>query len=170
MGDTKDELNEEFQILISNKLKQRSIAKSKRDFNTADNIRDELNKEYNIVIDRNKEWSIDFDNLQEDDDKDIDDEDDDEIDPNLTANLDEDEEKYNNILDDDLDNVSLEEEDYDEEEQTNDDEEEQTDDNKKEIELLNSLTVPKLKEKLKEVGLPVSGRKSELIERLINNI
>merc|ERR1711862_825559 len=163
MGDTKDELNEEFQILISNKLKQRSIAKSKRDFNTADNIRDELNKEYNIVInDRNKEWSIDFDNLQEDDD-------DDEIDPNLTANLDEDEEKYNNILDDDLDNVSLEEEDYDEEEQTNDDEEEQTDDNKKEIELLNSLTVPKLKEKLKEVGLPVSGRKSELIERLITN-
>merc|ERR1712157_111717 len=151
----------------SNKLKQRSIAKSKRDFNTADSIRDELNKEYNIVInDRNKEWSIDFDSLQEDEN---DDDDDNEIDPNLTANLDEDEEKYNNILDDDDDNVSLEEEDYDEEEQTNDDEEEQTDDNKKEIELLNSLTVPKLKEKLKEVGLPVSGRKSELIERLINN-
>merc|ERR1712157_232637 len=155
--DTKEGLNEEFQIVISNKLKQRSIAKSKRDFNTADTIRDELNKEYNIVInDRNKEWSIDFDSLQEDED-----DDENEIDPNLTASLDEENEKYTTILDDDLDNN--EEEDEEEEEQTDDD------NNEKEIELLNSLTVPKLKEKLKEVGLPVSGRKSELIERLINN-
>ena len=33
---------------------------------------------------------------------------------------------------------------------------------------LESLTVPYLKEKLREAGLPVSGRKSELIDRLIN--
>merc|ERR1712157_247771 len=132
-GDLRAELlNEEFQMLISNKLKQRSIAKSKRDFNTADTIRDELNKEYNIVInDRNKEWSIDFDNLQEDEIEN------DEIDPNLTASLDEENEKYTTILDDDLDNtISLDEEEDEEEEQQTDD-----DDNKKEdIELLNSLT------------------------------
>ena len=29
-----------------------------------------------------------------------------------------------------------------------------------------SMTVPKLKEALKEKGLPVSGKKSELVERL----
>ena len=31
---------------------------------------------------------------------------------------------------------------------------------------LTSLTIPELKIRLKEAGLPVSGRKSELIERL----
>ena len=35
--------------------------------------------------------------------------------------------------------------------------------------VLSSMTVPELKEKLRESSLPVSGRKSELIERLINN-
>ena len=34
---------------------------------------------------------------------------------------------------------------------------------------LSTLTVPELKEKLREAGLPVSGRKSELIERLLNS-
>lgn len=34
---------------------------------------------------------------------------------------------------------------------------------------LESLTVPILKEKLREAGLPVSGRKMDLIERLMNN-
>jgi hypothetical protein len=32
---------------------------------------------------------------------------------------------------------------------------------------LNALTVPLLKEKLKAAGLPVSGKKAELIERLL---
>jgi len=34
--------------------------------------------------------------------------------------------------------------------------------------VLEALTVPKLKEKLREAKLPVSGRKIELIERLLN--
>ena len=34
---------------------------------------------------------------------------------------------------------------------------------------LSSLTVPQLKEKLKSNGLPVSGKKSELISRLNAN-
>lgn len=34
---------------------------------------------------------------------------------------------------------------------------------------LESMTVPNLKEKLKEAGLPVSGRKKDLIERLMNS-
>jgi len=33
---------------------------------------------------------------------------------------------------------------------------------------LTSMTVPQLKEKLREAGKPVSGRKSELIERLLS--
>ena len=32
---------------------------------------------------------------------------------------------------------------------------------------LSTMTVPELKERLREVGLPVSGKKSELITRLI---
>ncbi len=32
---------------------------------------------------------------------------------------------------------------------------------------LSTMTIPKLKERLREVGLPVSGKKSKLITRLI---
>jgi hypothetical protein len=35
---------------------------------------------------------------------------------------------------------------------------------------LEALTVPELKEKLRKVGLPVSGRKDSLIERLLSNL
>ena len=35
--------------------------------------------------------------------------------------------------------------------------------------VLTTLTVPQLKEKLREAGLPVSGRKSELVERLLSS-
>lgn len=136
---------------IQNQLAERSIAKQKRNFESADAIRESLNEVYNIEIDdRNKEWTIA--GLEEDDD-----------DSPVSLGYAEDDEE-----DDDDEEESEEEYDDEEEEEAIVSQLEETDSTIT-IESLNSLTVPQLKEKLRDVGLPVSGRKSELIERLTAN-
>ena len=52
-----------------------------------------------------------------------------------------------------------------EEETTEEEAEDVTDEESEEVDY-DSMTVPQLKDALKEQGLPVSGKKSELIERL----
>jgi len=168
--DTPNPLPDDVIENIQNQLADRSIAKQRRDFRTADAIRDSLNEEYNVEInDREKEWTITA----------LDDEDDDdyllslgyvEEDEVSEDDDDDDEEEYDN---EEYDDEDEEEEDIVSELEDDEDMEEDEEINGNtiaaDIESLNALTVPQLKDKLRDVGLPVSGRKSELIERLTAN-
>eukprot|EP00978_Attheya_sp_CCMP212_P023546 scaffold72447_cov54-Attheya_sp.AAC.3 len=140
--------NEEGSIAssIDQKVADRLAAKLEQDFESADAIREELWEVYSVEIDdRLKEWTAisSNKNLQQDYFDDVEA-------PNDTS--------VNGAEDivDELEEVDEAEEvvmeinsDVDEEE-------------------LKSLTVPLLKERLREAGLPVSGKKAELIERLIS--
>lgn len=148
----------EIKKYIEGKISERALCKLKKDYNTADEIRDELYEVYQIYLDdRVKEWrcegvigdapaapaavsSVEDDEdewmapLEPEDDNNEEEEDEEEDDApiDLDAALD-------SVADEASDDVDL-----------------------------TSLTVPELKEKLREAGLPVSGRKAELIERLTN--
>ncbi|KAL7467700.1 hypothetical protein ACHAXS_009251 [Conticribra weissflogii] len=155
---------EKVQIMIGKKLGERILARKSRDFGLADEIRDELLEEFLVEVDdRTKEWRI----LQPEGGRWADDEQDGDI--NLMTKEewddnddDDDNDDYNDDDDDDGDDDMSFDENEDEDEDEDDEEHsdgiEKTD--------LSSLTVPELKEKLREAGLPVSGKKAELIERL----
>jgi len=143
------EIEEDIRTLIEERLVERSVAKLERDYETADAIRDELAEVYGVDIDdRVREWRVIGAPMSNDDAVFEVDESDFEVD---------DDETYDE-----------EEGDYDEDEDGFDDSEAVADDvlEAMESEDLASLTVPELKIRLKEAGLPVSGRKAELIERL----
>jgi hypothetical protein len=156
---------------IGKRLGERILARKRRDFEMADAIRDELRNDYVVEIDDgNKEWII--------------------VSPRGAM--------WSNDDDDDGMNVVSKEEwdaeDNDDDDDDDDDEYKEQDDidvtfddfvtngSAKEIEdeiivavgtddvtsTLSSLTVPELKERLREAGLPVSGKKSELITRLVD--
>jgi hypothetical protein len=159
---------------IGKRLGDRILARKRRDFDMADDIRDELRNDYVVEIDDgNKEWMIvsprgamwdtNDDNENgggmnvvskeewdaEDDANDDDDDDD----------------KYM-----EQDNIDVAFDDF------------MINDSAKEVDneiilavgtddvasTLSTLTVPELKDRLKEAGLPVCGKKSELIARLID--
>lgn len=141
--------SEDIQKAIGKKLAERILARKNRNFDLADDIRQELRDEYVVdVDDRTKTWRIDQPEgaVWSDDDED------DEL---ASVNV-----------------VSKEEFENDDEDMgtTVDDEEESEDegDSSNDAEDLASLTIPQLKEKLRNAGLPVSGKKSELIERLVS--
>jgi hypothetical protein len=150
---------------IGKRLGDRILARKRRDFDLADDIRDELRNDYVVEIDDgNKEWII--------------------VSPRGAM--------WSNDDDDGMNVVSKEE--WDAEDNDDDDDDDEQDDidvafddfvtngSAKEIEdeiivavgtddvtsTLSSLTVPELKERLREAGLPVSGKKSELITRLVD--
>ena len=158
---------EEARDLIESKINDRAVAKLNKEYDAADAIRDELADAYGVQIDdRVREWTI--------------------LDPaslsfataaTTTPAVDryqqgEEEEDDDDEGDDDYHDV------YDEEANGNDtilsadheNEMERTveslEDDEKDLE---SLKVEELKERLREAGLPVSGRKAELIERLLSN-
>ena len=148
--------SEEIQAKIGELLGQRVLARKARDFNAADDIRDELrddyvveiddrSKDYVIVAPEGAEWSDDDDNDEEGGDI------------NIVSKQEWDEEDDDDDEDDEDDEVD------------DDDEVEDASSSVLDETVLSSMTVPELKEKLRESSLPVSGRKSELIERLINN-
>jgi cysteinyl-tRNA synthetase len=146
----------ETKAYIQAKIGERALAKLKKDYDAADAIRDELYDEYQVYLDdRVKEWRCEGLSEEAAAEEKVDDEDDDSFEvvgdddeedaiemAETAAPVDED-------LDAALDDVFSEESSSD----TVD---------------LDSLTVPQLKEKLREAGLAVSGKKAELIERLIN--
>jgi hypothetical protein len=134
--------------VIGNKLADRITARKNRDFELADQIREELEDEYLVKVDdKNKEWKI----VQPEGARWADDEDDEGADEVSGSNY-----------------VSKAEFDDDDEEMNEDDGFDESEDDEPEtgVEDLSSFTVPQLKAKLKEAGLPVSGVKAELIERL----
>ena len=160
---------EKVQIEIEKKLGERILARKARNFDLADDIREELLTVYLVdVDDRAKEWMViepeggkwaDDDDDDDDDETNIvskeewesdglvEEEDDDDFDDEVTAEDD----------DDDFDDEVTAEEAGEPVQAALDDVD------------LSSKTVPQLKELLKEKGLPVSGRKAELIERLTDS-
>mmetsp|Transcript_20125 Transcript_20125/g.19361 ORF Transcript_20125/g.19361 Transcript_20125/m.19361 type:complete len:561 (-) Transcript_20125:210-1892(-) len=197
--------------LVQSLVEQRSVAKSERDYNLADEIRDELKDKYDIVVDdRSAEWSLstqqyllvgqsnvsnkliqeiqaalaermeakkngDYgtaDEIREDlnakygvsiDDNNK------EFQMSYTEDTFVDETKEENELqvDDKVEENTSDAHESQEEVDADEDEKEILDLNGMDRTALEALTVPSLKEKLRASNLPVGGRKSELIDRLM---
>lgn len=141
---------EKVQIEIEKKLGERILARKARNFDLADEIREELLTVYLVdVDDRAKEWLV----MEPEDGVWADDDDDD--DSNFVSK--EEWESDDSVEeDDDFENEPAAEEAVEPLQVALDEAD------------LTSMTVPQLKELLKQKGLPVSGRKAELIERLTN--
>lgn len=157
------ELDEEAITFIQAKIAERHAFKIERDYEAADDIRDNLNEKYGVVLDdRTREWRC---LLTADD-----------VPPDAPESIEvpvsqESDDDWNEELDSILNNeVSAEDESLSEEE--SEEEESVEEESEEEEESLNadslsSLTVVELKGKLREAGLPVSGKKSELVDRLL---
>ena len=158
------------QAEIGKMLGERVLARKRRDFDLADDIREKLLTDYIVEIDdQRKEWMVvsppDGAHWNgEDDDGDV----------NVVSKEeweadDDDDDDDDDVVDGDIDAVF---EDPAGDDETPPEEEDEVDspsnDNNLDEAQLASMTVPQLKEKLKEAGKPVSGRKSELIERLLS--
>lgn len=178
-------INESDEKIVVQALSKRSQLKAKRDYEGADAIRDELRSNFNVFIDdRDREWRVQGTSqanyvADEDDDIDFEDSFDEEMkrfESSLSKEVSDDEE----YLEDD---VEEEEDDDDETDDIEDELEESallshdiagrnadhesSDGGRLSEEELLSLTVVQLKDKLRANGLAVSGKKSELVERLM---
>ena len=144
---------------INQKLAERFQCKRDRDYDTADAIRDELRQNYGVVVDdRTKEWSVET--IEEPQySEPVKSEEEDDFFKDLDAALDGDDEDTSE------EGMTMEDDDEEEEEESDDED----DGVSLTEEELSKLTIPVLKEKLRDVGLPVSGKKSELIARLLTN-
>lgn len=162
---------------ITIRLSDRFQCKKDRDYDRADAIREELNQEYGVKIDdRNKEWRVEAETI-DDRNKEwrVEAE---TIDESLTSQTSEFEDKESdgeitdemNAFFDDSSKELIEdkqpiEENLMEIEDIDTSQKEET--SSMSEEQLSSLTVVQLKDILREKNLPVSGKKSELIDRLI---
>jgi hypothetical protein len=216
-------MSDETKEFIQNRLRDRLMARKKKDYKAADRIRDELMEEYSILIDdRTKEWKVLVSNTAED--LFFDDRDDDDpfareaqlsqrsafvqksweipFDNNNNAAVNNHNERYANreesSLDAELSRIIVAKKTYGDEvaallsppHPSHGDEApapattmnekptrvgesvaegttvEAT--TRETVDELNALTVVALKEKLRKAGLPVSGKKSELVDRLLS--
>ena len=157
--------NDEMIKKIGTMLGERILARKSRNFQMADDIRDELRDDYMVEVDDQvKEWVV----VSPEGGRWSDDE---EVGEETDVNVESAEEWFS-----EADVNASSEVDFDEDEDNDDESEDaatEITEAKADTEVLDestlsSLTVPILKEKLREAGLPVSGRKSELIERLIS--
>lgn len=149
MGESSAMVDDESRELIQELVDQRAVAKLQKDYPTADSIRDVLMKRYVVAVDdRTKEWT--------------------KLD--VTVN-----ERFDDAVNSDSD--AMDEDDGDDSDLSNDDFTDTMDiaDPKMEAqefavseEELEKLTIPDLKERLRAAELPVSGKKAELIERLMS--
>jgi len=140
---------------VQEQLKKRAAYKKKKDYDSADDIRDALRESFGVNIDdRTKEWTVvEIAAVGNDDGADND------IDAALADIFDVGEDDGN----DDADASSIMEQEQEEEQ------EEITAERNGAVsaEDLTKLTVPVLKGMLKERGLKVSGKKAELVDRLL---
>ena len=148
---------------VGRKLGKRITARKERDFDKADNIREDLRRDYMVEIDdRTKEWKV----VSPEGGRWADDEDASATDNVVIRQEWEDDSATGDVAseqgpDDDGGDVRVVAD------RGVDAAEEMTgDENPLDAAELSKMTVPKLKEMLWEAGLPVSGRKRELIERL----
>ena len=163
-------LSEDEVATVQEQLMKRSAFKKNREYDAADEIRDVLRAQYGVKIDdRTKEWSTEWQvedsegssessvvsSGHEDDDFDID--------AAILAEL-------GDFDDEGLGEEEEGEEDVDEmsfDDNIGGDETAESDGEILSEDDLTKLTVPILKEMLKERGLKVSGKKAELVERLL---
>jgi len=138
-------ISDETQNIIKELVEQRAVAKLQQDYDTADSIRDTLMEEYSVSVDdRIKEWK--------------------KLDSLVSER--ENETLGSTVLDQDLDEDNA----LENTQMEHDDEEKEPETRVLEsIEELQELTVPMLKEKLRAMELPVSGRKAELVQRILGN-
>jgi len=145
------DLNEDAIDYIQQRLKERSEYKKNREYQAADVIRDELRDEYSVSIDdRTREWSVQVseytvvsNGLRRSPPP-----------PSYGIETNEDDEYQNDVEADSSESIDSSLEDI----EAGSDEFAESD--------LATLTVVQLKDRLREAGLPVSGKKAELIERL----
>lgn len=151
-------LSEDTIAEINEKLAERFQCKRDRDYDAADAIRDQLGQTYGVVVDdRTKEWRVEsVEEPQYSEPHDTEEEDGDDFFKDLDAALDE-------QMSDDKEEGTVSEEEVEDDSSVEDGRASLTE------EELSKLTIPLLKEKLRDAGLPVSGKKSELISRLLTN-
>jgi len=152
-GDSSD-LDDETIEYIQKRLKERSEYKKDRDYDAADDIRDELRNEYSVSIDdRTREWSVKVSEYTV-------------VESNNDARRFRSPSPYSEMEEDEDEG---EDDDYTKEPEVSafaSNEVEAEAEELSEESDLSDLTVVQLKDRLREAGLPVSGKKSELIERL----
>jgi hypothetical protein len=168
-----DALDEETINYIQERLQARLEFKNDKQYDAADEIRDELREQFGVTVDdRTQEWVVEVDQYSVVDNNrrspdtnprirksspppsySIDDDDDDEYDNEYK-------------VDDSISAMEITKSIDDGMYETNGSNE--RDMPKNEVSLEN-LTIPELKEQLRAIGLPVSGKKSELIERLLQS-
>ena len=138
-------VSEDVEAIIQGKIDERAQAKLDKDYDTADGIRDELVNEYSVSVDdRTKQWRV------------------------VIVEADADETVVDEVAD--VEAWGEEDENDDGEEEEEEDEMSGGDAQTYTEEELLVLTIPVLKEKLRDAGLPVSGKKSELVERLMGGL
>ena len=140
---------------VEAKVSERFYCKRDRDYDSADEIRDELRAKFGVILDdRTKEWKLDpaeitFVAGNTNIDSNTEEENTEEVDNDDDASYEDPVESSATIAEENLG-------------------EENTVETMTTEEELIRLTIPVLKEKLRDAGLPVSGKKSELIARLLS--
>jgi len=177
LGGNEVDLSDDDIALIQEKLEKRAILKRNRDYDEADAIRDELRDEFSVFIDdRTKEWKTVAEDGGDNDRfvaeakssqssaykrKEMEEEFDDEFDSIFYSNSDE-------VLEAGNDGEEIVSENISESEEVQESENiVETMPVSESREDLMSLTVVELKDKLRDSGLPVSGKKIELVDRLL---
>jgi len=136
---------------IQQRLKERSEYKKNREYQAADVIRDELRDDYGVSIDdRTREWSVQVSEYTVVESNRVG-----RSPPPPPYGIEIDDENENDVETDSSESIDSSLEDI---EAGSDEFAESVD--------LATLTVVQLKDRLREAGLPVSGKKAELIERL----
>lgn len=147
-------LDDEAVDYIQLRLKERSAFKKDKMYDAADEIRDELRSKYGVSIDdRTREWCMEVDQFTV-------------VDNTGRSRGGAPQRQGYEVAAEDSDDDFFENLKFDDAEGDDDG----NDGGATQVEgNLENLTVPQLKEKLKAAGLPVSGRKAELIERLTSS-
>ncbi|CAJ1934864.1 unnamed protein product [Cylindrotheca closterium] len=167
-------VSEETQEIIDGLVAERALAKLNKDYDTADSIRDLLMSEHNVSVDdRVKEWQVisSYESESQDEIR--------AVAVNVEADVETDSsidsiEEIQGELQEEL-QAELQEELQEELEEDDDEEDEEEEEPEEAVasaatesmEDLKKLTIPMLKDKLRELELPVGGKKAELIERIL---
>ena len=165
-GRLAESLDDETIAYIQDQLQERLELKNEKQYEAADEIRDELQARFGVTIDdRMQEWNIEVDQFTvvNNDRRPADFKERQEQNMPPSYSL---EEEYSVDSDDD----EAEEDFNDSFAAVFDSESDVTASTSSDGTDLETLTIPELKEQLRALGLPVSGKKSELIERLTQSL
>ncbi len=159
-----DSLDDETIAYIQDQLQERLQLKNEKQYEAADEIRDELQARFGVTVDdRMQEWNIEVDQFTVVNNNrrptDFNERQEQNLPPSYSLN-----EEYSD--DDNADGDEADDDFNDSFAAVFDSESGITASTSTDGMDLETLTIPELKEQLRALGLPVSGKKSELIERL----